>query len=42
MDNNELIDKITNEVMSRIKNNMTAKDALTKSGVSDKNLGITT
>ena len=42
MDNNELIDKITNEVMSRIKNNMTAKDALTKSCVSDKNLGITT
>lgn len=42
MDHNELVDKITNEVMSRIKNNMSVKDALNKSGISENNLGITT
>ncbi len=43
MDHNELIDKITNEVMNRIKNNSDAKETLNNGSDSDiPNLGITT
>lgn len=42
MDHNELIDKITNEVLARIKNNMSAKDALSKKDAPENKSAITT
>ncbi len=42
MDHNELVDKITAEVMARIKNNMNAQASLTNQSNNESKLGITT
>ncbi|NOZ34572.1 MAG: deoxyribose-phosphate aldolase [Chlorobi bacterium] len=43
MDHNELVDKITNEIMSRLKNNLDLKNSITGNVNSETpNLGITT